>query len=511
MRRDLSKFLDTTYDLLVIGAGIQGACIAWDAALRGLSVALVDQGDFGAATSANSLRIVHGGLRYLARADFTRMRESVQERSTLLRIAPGLVEPLPVLIPTYRHTLRSRAAMRLALLLNELVSLSRNRGLPPDRAIPAGHLISREECVRLFPWFFPQGLNGGALWYDARLRHPERLTLSFVSSAAERGAVVANYVRVDRLLVRAGHVEGASATDLIGGAQFDIRARAVVVAAGPWTPGFIEGTLGQRSSRRPVLRAMAVNAVVDRTLADLAVGSQATSGPDADPVCGGGRYLFAVPQGRTTLLGTWYRVEGEAGASPEAGVRCLVGEFNDACPGLDLDTSDVAGLQWGWLPLKGSDEPGRPTALAERPRVIERPGEICNLLSVEGVKYTTARRVAQDVVDRVFRDLGSTSPPCRTAEVRLQGAGAEAPLSLEGPSVEAEVLRGVRSEMAVKLSDIVFRRSALGTAGRLSRPRVAEIAQLAGAALGWNAMQQQAEVDGVMQGATVVPDEEPVV
>jgi glycerol-3-phosphate dehydrogenase len=511
MRRDLSKFLDTRYDLLVIGAGIHGACIAWDAALRGLSVALVDQGDFGAGTSANSLRIVHGGLRYLARGDFLRMRESIRERSTLLRIAPGLVEPLPVLIPTYRHPLRGRPAMRLALLLNELVSLSRNRGLPADRAIPAGHLISREECLRLFPWFLPEGLNGGALWYDARLRHPERLTLSFVSSAAERGAVAANYVRIDRLLVRAGTVEGASATDLIGGAQFDIRARAVVVAAGPWTADLIAGTLGQRSSRRPVLRAMAVNAVLNRRLADLAVGSQATGGPDTDPVCGGGRYLFAVPHGATTLLGTWYRVEGGAEASPEAGVRSLVTEFNEACPGLDLDLSDVAGLQWGWLPLKGSDEPGRSTALAERPRVLERPGEIRHLLSVEGVKYTTARRVAERVVDRVFRDLGSTSPPCRTAEVHLQGASADAPLSLEGSSVQAEVLRGVRSEMAVKLSDIVFRRSALGAVGRLSRPRVTEIAQLAGAALGWNAVQQQAEVEEVMQGATIVPDEEPVV
>ncbi|HEX6434037.1 MAG TPA: FAD-dependent oxidoreductase, partial [Gemmatimonadales bacterium] len=231
MRRDLSPFLETTYDLLVIGAGIHGACIAWDAALRGLSVAVVDRGDFGAGTSANSLRIVHGGLRYLARGDFGRMRESIRERSTLLRIAPGLVEPLPVLIPTYRHRLRGRSAMGLALLLNELVSLGRNRGLPPDRAIPSGHLLSREECLRVYPWFFRQGLTGGALWYDARLRHPERLTLSFVRSAADLGAVAANYVRVDRLLVRGGNVEGASVTDLIGGAEFAIRSQAVVVAA----------------------------------------------------------------------------------------------------------------------------------------------------------------------------------------------------------------------------------------------------------------------------------------
>lgn len=510
MRRDLSQFLDTTYDLLVIGAGIHGACIAWDAVLRGLSVALVDQGDFGAGTSANSLRIVHGGLRYLARGDFVRMRESIQERSTLLRIAPTLVEPLPVLIPTYRHPLRGRPAMGLALLLNELVSLNRNRGLPPDRAIPAGHLLSREECLRLFPWFSRQGLSGGALWYDARLRHPERLTLSFVSSAADRGAVVANYVRVERILARTGAAEGASVTDLIGGAQFDIRSRAVVVAAGPWTPGLIAGTLGQRTSGPPALRAMAVNAVLERKLADLAVGSQARGGPETDPVCGGGRYLFAAPQGQTTLLGTWYRPEGQVGASPEAGVRSLVREFNEACPGLELSMREVAGFQWGWLPLKGTAERGRPTALAERPRLVEYPEGTRHLLSLEGVKYTTARRVAEGVVDWVFRDLGRDSPPCRTADVPLQGAAAHDPLAWEGPLVEADVHRAVRTEMAVKLSDIVFRRSALGAGGGLSQPRVAAVAQLAGAELGWDALRQQAEVEDVMQSGTSAPAEEPV-
>src|SRR3954466_2230383 len=129
MRRNLSRFADTAFDLLVVGAGIHGACAAWDASLRGLSVAIVDQDDFGAATSANSLRIVHGGLRYLARGDFPRMRESIQERSTWLRIAPDLVRPLPVLVATHGHGLRSRWAHRVALVSNDLFSLFRNRGL----------------------------------------------------------------------------------------------------------------------------------------------------------------------------------------------------------------------------------------------------------------------------------------------------------------------------------------------------------------------------------------------
>src|SRR5918997_1646481 len=157
MRRDIPRLADTPFDLLVVGAGIFGACAAWDASLRGLSVAVVDQDDFGAATSANSLRIVHGGLRYLARGDFLRMRESIRERSTLLRIAPGLVEPLPVLIPLYRGSLRGGATMGAALRINDLLSWTGNRGLQPDRVIPRGRVVSREECLQLFPWFSSRG------------------------------------------------------------------------------------------------------------------------------------------------------------------------------------------------------------------------------------------------------------------------------------------------------------------------------------------------------------------
>src|SRR3954447_14684083 len=126
MERDLTRLAGTAHDVVVVGGGIHGACIAWDAALRGLRVALVERDDFGGATSANSLRIVHGGLRYLARGDLRRMRESIRERSAFLRIAPSLVEPLPVLVPTTGAGTRSRPAMGTAIALNDLLSLDRN-------------------------------------------------------------------------------------------------------------------------------------------------------------------------------------------------------------------------------------------------------------------------------------------------------------------------------------------------------------------------------------------------
>ncbi|HSB56072.1 MAG TPA: FAD-dependent oxidoreductase, partial [Gemmatimonadales bacterium] len=179
MPRDLIALAGVDHDLLVIGGGIQGATIAWDAALRGLRVALVERDQFGAATSANSLRIVHGGLRYLSRGDLPRMRESIRERSTLLRIAPGLVEPLGVAIPTGAPGYPGRTAMALALRLNDLVSAGRNRHLLSSSHIPPGRLVSPAELAELCPPLRQIGSRGGALWHDARMSHPERLIYAF--------------------------------------------------------------------------------------------------------------------------------------------------------------------------------------------------------------------------------------------------------------------------------------------------------------------------------------------
>ncbi|MGH7578854.1 MAG: FAD-dependent oxidoreductase, partial [Gemmatimonadales bacterium] len=235
MRRDLNQLAGSEHDVLVIGGGIQGACIAWDAALRGLRVALVERDDFGGATSANSLRIVHGGIRYLARGDFPRMRESIQERSALLRIAPGLVEPLPVLVPTGPRGVPGRLAFGAALALTHLLSPTRNRHLLPDRRIAAGRVVSRAECLRLCPALDPGVVTGGALWYDARMTRPERLTLAFVVSAASAGAQVANHAEAGGFEIEDGVVRSVEVVDHLTGQRHRVRARQVVIAAGPWT------------------------------------------------------------------------------------------------------------------------------------------------------------------------------------------------------------------------------------------------------------------------------------
>jgi glycerol-3-phosphate dehydrogenase len=502
MQRDLRRLADTTHDVLIVGGGIHGACAAWDAALRGLSVALVERDDFGAATSANSLRIVHGGLRYLARGDLPRMWESIRERSALLRIAPQLVRPLPVLVPTRGAGTQGRLALGAALGLNDALSLTRNRRLDATHRIPRGRLLSRRECLRLFPGFEAEDLTGGALWYDAQLRHPERLTLSFLLAAAGRGAALANYAEVERVLVEGGSARGVRARDRSTGAEFEVRARAVLIAAGPWT-----GTLVELAGAKPVgslpRQAIGVNLVVGRRLADVAIGVRSRSGPNDDPVCGGQRFLFLAPQGETTLLGTWYAVDqgSDQKATVERGAEVLLREFNEACPALELTPADVVRRQWGRLPLKAGLEPGRPDALAERPRVVNhrKADGIRGLFSVEGTKFTTARRVAERVVDAICRDLGFHDPGCRTAEVPLPES--ESATQAGATRSEAPILRGVRDEMAATLADIAFRRTDLGAPPGPRQEQLVAAARLAGAELGWDAARQSAEVNDVMRQA----------
>jgi len=498
MQRDLNRLTGQVHDLLIVGGGIHGACIAWDAALRGVSVALVERNDFGAATSANSLRIVHGGLRYLARGDLPRMRESIRERSTLLRIAPGLVVPLPVLVPTRGTGTQSRIALRAALALNDLGSSGRNRGLDADHRIPAGRLLSVSAAAACFPPLARGDVTGGALWHDARLRRPERLTLSFIRSAADRGAAVANYLEVERLLTSDGAVTGAEVLDGRSGARFQIQARAVVVAAGPWIGSLVARTASQRNDSATG-QAVALNLVVGRRLAETAVGIKSLSGAAEDPVVGGHRFLFLAPHDGATLLGTWYAVDD--GADPrttvQRGAAALLAEFNAACPGLALSSGDIARVQWGRLPLKAGLEPGRSSALAERPRIRDHASEGArHLFSVEGVKYTTARRVAAVTVDKILADLGLRDPGCRTADTPLSGAYDVPP---EDPQLDLRIREAIRNEMALTLGDVVFRRTGLGEVPGPHREAVCAAARIAAEELAWDSAREAAEVEDVMR------------
>ena len=202
-----------------------GAAAALDAAQRGLRTALIERADFAGATSAHSFKMVHGGIRYLQHADVPRLRHSARARSAFLRSAPHLVQPLPIVVPTYGAGMKSKPVLRVGMAAYDLLTADRNRGIAdPSRQIPRGRFMSREEVGRRYPGLAPQGLTGAGIFCDGQMYNPPRLVLAYVQSAAAAGAVCANYVEATGLVERAGRVQGVAARDVVsGGAVRDPR------------------------------------------------------------------------------------------------------------------------------------------------------------------------------------------------------------------------------------------------------------------------------------------------
>jgi len=195
MQRNPVNLSDREYDVLVIGAGAFGAAAARDSALRGLRTALIERADFGGATSAECFKMVHGGIRYLQHADVPRLRASSYERSALLRIAPHLVQPLPIAIPTYGHGRQGRAFLATGATVYDLLTLDRNSGIRDrQRQIRRSRMLSRSRVLELFPHLSTAQLSGAVVFEDGQMYNPARLVLAFVSSAVDAGATACNYV-----------------------------------------------------------------------------------------------------------------------------------------------------------------------------------------------------------------------------------------------------------------------------------------------------------------------------
>src|SRR5262245_8791746 len=187
MQRNLSELASRDYDLVVVGGGIFGVCAAWDAALRGLSVALLEASDFAHGASANCFKMIHGGIRYLQHADLIRMRQSTAERSSFLRIAPHLAAPLPILIPTYGHGMKGKEILATGMKVYDVLTADRNRGIAdPTRHIPPTHTLSAARVRELHPYLDRPDLTGGAVFHDGQMYSPARLALAFLLSAHAR-------------------------------------------------------------------------------------------------------------------------------------------------------------------------------------------------------------------------------------------------------------------------------------------------------------------------------------
>jgi glycerol-3-phosphate dehydrogenase len=475
VQRSLEALAAREHDLLVIGGGIHGAAAAWDAAQRGLATALVEARDFGSGTSWNSLKTIHGGLRYLQSLDVPRLRESVRERRALLRIAPDLVRPLPFVVPVYGHGARGREAFAAGLRLYAWLSRDRSDGLREDRRVPEARLLSPGELLERVPGASPHGLSAGALWWDAQVLSSERLTLAFVRAAADAGAAVANHAEAVALLRTGDRVSGARVRDALTGDELEVRARLVLNAAGPGVDEVLRrGGIARPAT--PLLRAF--NVVLNRP-----VVSWEGVGGSAD-----GRFLFLVPWRDRAIFGTDY-APADTLAGP-TDVERILEKGARAFPWARLGRSDVALVHRGHLPASRDA-----TGLLDRPRLVDhaRDDAVPGIISMLGVKYTTARSVAEQAVDLVVARLGAPAAPCRTAVTPLVQARL-----LEGGLAERARI-AVGEEMACTLTDAMLRRLDAGTAGAPEAGDVEVVAGVMAAALGWSAARQAEELRELLE------------
>jgi glycerol-3-phosphate dehydrogenase len=430
MKREPLALESREHDLLVIGGGIAGAWVAWEAASRGLSAALVELEDFGQATSWSSLKTAHGGLRHLQRLDLAGFRESVQERRALLRVAPEIVRVLSfaVSVPDPLDELK----FFFGGILNDILSYDRNEGLRSDRAIGTTRLLDRAQAASL----------GGAalagppafLWSDAQITHTERLLLAVLHAASEAGAVLVNRCRLESSVSSPSGFE-VKATDLGDHRELSIRAKAVVNASGSGLEA-VSRLFGETSGSPPLIRG--VNVVLARDLTPkVAIGARDR-----------GRFLFLVPWLGRSMLGTIY----DDGRGPkDTLVRELMEAGRRAFPWAEIRDEDIRVVHQGHVPGAPNGEP------IYRSRLITHANP--RLLSILTAKYTTARATAESAVDLVGRALSRMLPPSRTAQTELPMARA-----LEG-SLADRLRIAQESEMAPSRDDAIRGRLAEGASG----------------------------------------------
>jgi glycerol-3-phosphate dehydrogenase len=547
MQRNAEQFRRERFDVLVIGGGITGACLAHDCALRGLSVALVERRDFAGATSSASSKLLHGGIRYLQRLEFRKVRESAFEAAAFQRIAPHLTRWVPFLVPTRRSLGRGQLVLRSGLALYELVAMGAERLVAdPAKRAPRPEFLSRSETVSRVPLLDGvRDLTGAQILHESHLHDSERTVLAFLKSAAANGAVVGNYLEVTAFLTEGQRVAGARVRDESTGESLEIRARIVANAAGPWIPGLNASLPGVRLRRR-VTHFSRGSHIVTRPLEGIYALALATSRPAATVVDRGGRHVFVIPWRGRSLIGTSdapFKGGLDEVAPTPGDVAALLVDINTALPSARLVPGDVTYAYAGLYPL--TTEAVRPDVYegTGRYQVVDhmRSGGVDGLVSVLGAKFTTARRVAEIAADLIEDKLGRPRSSCRTATTPLTGGdmprladftretlerygrllsratiehlvaayGTETAAVLteaanqadglrkvapERETIEAQITYAVDHEQARHLGDVVFRRTGLGTLGSFGPDALERCGRLMASRLGWTESQLTREI-----------------
>ena len=538
------RTFDRPFDLIVVGAGINGAGIARDATLRGLSVLLVDKGDVGAGTTSRSTRLVHGGLRYLEHFEVPLVRESLRERETLLRIAPHLVHPLSFLLPIYEEHRRRPAVIRMGMMAYDALSL--------DKSMERHRMLSRDEALRREPGLRPDGLRGAAAYYDAQAAYPERLALENALDARRRGAVVLPYMRVTGLDRSHERITGVALHDELHDVEHRARGALVINATGPW----VDEVLGEEHGRSQPDAGLIGGTKGSHLVVEPFPGAPREA-VYAEAV-GDGRPYFVVPWNGLYLIGTTdTRYDGDLDdvVATDEEVAYLIEETNRLIPGAELTPAQVLYTYAGVRPLPAAPN-GDEGAITRSHVIHDHAGDkvpeeerLEGLLSIVGGKITTYRRLSEETVDAAVKKLGRKADKCRTHQVPLPGGtaypfagfrerfratsglpvetadrllriygtrAAEALDFADGApelresfdddtgAIGAEVVFSLRTELAETLADVIQRRTLVGYGAHAGLDAVEAAAEIAVRHVHWSDERAAAEVAAYREQAAAL-------
>ncbi len=457
MKRDINSAKKNNYDLIIIGGGFYGVMIAYESACRGLKTLLLERNDFGAATSFNSLRIVHGGLRYLQTLDIHRFKESVGERKWFLENFPNLTKPISCLMPLYNKGLQRNSIMWAALNLNDILSLNRNKSVPSQNSLLNGKVISAEKVKEIFPSVDTKELKGGAIWNDGSIDDSQIVLLEILKAASENGCTPLNYVEVKNIITEQNQVKGVVAVDKETNEEIEFKSSMVVNSTGPWSRNLAKEF--HKDFKDLFKYSIAWNALFDiDALSDHALA--------ITPPKDNAKAYFLRPWKGKLFAGTVHEELENVKDIPmpsDNSINSFIADLNLSIPNLNLSRDHILKIFTGILPVKkeGTDQ------LAVREVIIdhsEHDGPK-GLYSLSGVKLTTSRLVAEKVVNKIFdkklnkkREIKFPVKPER--EYGIFDFNWDSNKDTNGWQ---DILKSkIENEEVVHLQDLILRRTSIG-------------------------------------------------
>jgi glycerol-3-phosphate dehydrogenase len=536
MKRFITSYKEKVFDLIIIGGGITGATVAYEAASRGLSVALIEKSDFGSATSSATSRMIHGGLRYLSTFEFGLVRESLRERRILMNIAPNFIHPSPFLFATYKKNKVSHITMKTAMFLYELLSYDKNRLKDKSKKMPHFKSVHSHQVIDLIPKANRKGLVGAHLYFDCSSHSPERLTLSFLKSAVKYGASVSNYTELVDFIIdeKSGVkiIKGIRVVDLLNGNKLDIKGNLVINCGGPWADIILEKAK-RKSGNHDLRRSEGIH-IVTKNLVDKYTFSTSTEK---------GKHFFLVPYRNHTLIGT---TDKEYTGKPDdykvtrKAIEELLDDVNSSFGnGEKIKYEDIVYTYGGLRPLIEDQTEDVYQSSRKYEITGEKKNGIEGLITVEGGKFTTSRTLAEKAIDKVLKILKKPNSKSKTKNEYLTGCEIDnfesfvkqkqkqypqlQPEQIEylvksyGTEIDeiftiakenllyqkslnpdgenlALVVYAIRNEMALTLPDIMLRRTGLAMLGHPGKETLEKVANLAAKELLWDENKRKEEI-----------------